>query len=149
MRLHQHQSEGVALKVVIQMNGAPNPTWEEVERAVRSLSRHPTKDDYVTLEVERLSSDSEIVEESSLVAYFIDSYGYYVSGRGWGDKDYYTLINSSLGDESIRVWCGGDYMTRKRLAFVDVPTAIQSLKCFYDTGRRDNQLEWELDDNCG
>jgi hypothetical protein len=101
------------------------------------VKAHPG-DRYISLRVD---------DEHSLIVYYTDE-GFLVSGLGVGDPDYYVLIDPALGEQRVSVWCAGNDMTRPRKVFVGERIAMQAMKHFFDTGRRDPALVWELDSKC-
>ncbi len=120
------------------INDEMNPSWPTVHSALLALPGLGP-DRYITLQVD---------DDTWMIAYHVPKYGFLITAHAEGDSDYYTLIDRQQGSECVRVWCAGEYMERLRLVFVDQERAVQALKFFFDTRRRDSALEWELDDKC-
>jgi hypothetical protein len=119
------------------LNEVADPTWEQIVSAVNEL-RSDSGDKGYTLTVD---------DENVLIVYHTTQ-GYLVSGSELGDTDYYVLTDPSLGEQHVTVWCAGTDMDRPRKVFVSDSLALQSLKHYFETGRRNPALQWEIDSKC-
>ena len=121
-------------KLSIDGNEAASPTWNDVEHSLRGLKQN--KDSWISI--------GDQTDENWLVVYFIPSYGYYVSGCGLGDIDYYTLVDRNVAADVVDVYLAGDVGAYTRNSFVDEATTLEALQTFFETGSRKASLSWEL-----
>jgi hypothetical protein len=80
-----------------------------------------------------------------LIIYFFSGLGYFVTVCALGDRDYFNLIDRSLGDEPVTVFLGGDTNTCPRYAFVSAELVLKAGETFYRTAERDLECEWVPD----
>lgn len=86
-------------------------------------------------------------DDSGFVILRISEFGYLVTGCGIGERDYYTLIDRSLGDEPVTAFDGGDTRVFIRYVFVSEPVLLKAAKTYYLTGKRDGDCEWVRDED--
>ena len=143
-RICQVELYGICMRLIEmepnsrQMDGEIDPSWDSVRTALALL---PSKGPDQGLSL-------EIGDNSWIIIYYVPDYGFLITIAAVGERDYFTLVNSLLGSECKKVWCAGEYMLRQRFVFVDKNRAEQSLKHYYETGFRDQTLEWMRDDDC-
>jgi hypothetical protein len=107
-------------------------TWEEVQSRLLGLR-----------DGESISLDAD--DESWLIVLRISEFGYLVTGCGIGERDYFTLIERSLGDEPVSAFDGGDTRIFVRYAFVSESVLLRVARTYFQTGERDRGYEWVLD----
>lgn len=122
---------------VSEMNGKNDPSWSDVIQLLDVVTDHPG-DKYMSLSID---------EEHSLVVYYTDR-GFLITGWGMDDHDFYVLIDPSKTNEKVTVWCAGDDMVRPNKVFVPEDIALKAVKSYFETGQRDRELHWEIDNNC-
>lgn len=110
------------------------PSWEDVEASIAELRQG----DDVWISI------GDEADENWLVVYWIAEYGYYVSGCGRGDDDYYSLVDPRLGSEVVEAYVAGENASYVRNAFVDETTMREALREFFETGRRKESAHWEV-----
>jgi hypothetical protein len=125
------------MPAVHSLNDQSEPRWEDVVVSLDEVKAHPG-DRCVSLRVD---------DDHSLIVYYTDE-GFLVTGLGVGDPDYYVLIDPALGDRHVNVWCAGNDMDRPQKVFVGEALALQAMKHFFETGKRDPALTWGLDSKC-
>jgi hypothetical protein len=121
------------------MNEQENPDWTSIVAAIHDLPNHDD-DRYVTVNVD---------DDSWFVVYYVPNLGYYLSGCGIGERDYFTLTCPPEGRDPVRVWMAGEHITRPRKAFVPETVALQALRHYFDTGQKDSSLAWERENDLG
>ncbi len=84
-------------------------------------------------------------DDTSLIVLHVAVLGYLVTGCAEGDRDYFTLIERSLGDEPVTAFDGGNTNEYPRFAFVSELVLLKAVETFYLTGQRDDRCEWVLD----
>ena len=114
---------------VTKFDDQESPTWEVVRDRLLSMQDETG----VTLEVD---------DETALIVYFFTSLGYFVSGCAVGDRDYFNLIERSLGDDPVTAFLGGDTNECPRHAFVSPSLLLKAVETYYLTGQRDSDCEW-------
>jgi hypothetical protein len=77
-----------------------------------------------------------------LIVLFIADLGYLVTGSGKREKDYFTLIERSLGDDPVSAFDGGNMNEYPRHTFVSQPLMLKAAEVYYRTGQRDPNCEW-------
>jgi hypothetical protein len=108
------------------------PTWEVARLRLLGLQ----DGDSLSFEVE---------DDVWLIVLHISEFGYLVSGCGVSERDYYTLIDRTLGDEPVTAFDGGDTRVFVRYAFVSAPVMLKVVQTYYLTGERDRDCEWVSD----
>jgi hypothetical protein len=83
-------------------------------------------------------------DDTWLVVLYIADVGYLVGGCALGDRDYYSLIESSLGDDPVTAFDGGNTNEYPRFAFVSQAVLLKAVETYYLTGQRDVSCEWVL-----
>lgn len=110
------------------------PSWEEVEQQFIGLKNNG----FWSLSVD---------DNTAMVILLIAEFGYLVSGQAVGDIDFYTLIDSTLGDDPVTAFDGGNTNEYPRYAFVSTPLLLKAMKTYYFTGQRDETCEWVLSED--
>jgi hypothetical protein len=77
-----------------------------------------------------------------LIVLHISAFGYLVSGQGMGDRDYFTLIERSLGDDPVTAFDGGNMNDYPRYTFVSADLMLKAVKTYFHSGVRDGECEW-------
>ena len=108
--------------------------WDDVLRSLPELKRSP----------DPCISVGDEDDEVWLVTYFVDGLGYYVSGCGTGDGDYYTLVDPEGSAGNVVAWFAGDEGTYQKNSFVTEQLMLEALQCLFDKGERKPTLAWEL-----
>jgi len=119
------------------LNEVADPSWEQIASVIRELKSDAGDKGY-TLTVD---------DENVLIVYHTMQ-GYLVSGSEQGDTDYYVITDPSLGEQHVVVWCAGTDMDRPRKVFVSDSLALQAIKHYFETGKRNPALRWEIDSKC-
>jgi hypothetical protein len=105
------------------------PPWEEAERRLLELP-------------DGGSISFDVGCGAFLIVLHIAEYGYLVTGYERGERDSFTLIERTLGDDPVTAFDGGDTRVFVRYAFVSQPLLLKALKTYYLTGKRDRECEW-------
>ncbi len=77
-----------------------------------------------------------------LIVLHISAFGYLVSGQGVGDRDYFTLIERSLGDDPVTAFDGGNMNDYPRFTFVSTGLMLKAVETYFHSGVRDGECEW-------
>lgn len=107
----------------------PDPTWERVRACLLDLR-------------DGGSASVDAGDDTWLIVLHIAELGYLVTGCGEGERDYFTLIERSLGDDPVTAFDGGNTNEYPRYSFVSKPVMLGALATFYATGQRDREYEW-------
>jgi len=108
------------------------PTWEVVKTRLLGMQ----DGGFLTLAVD---------DDTWLIVLYIADLGYHVAGCAEGDRDYYNLIERSLGDDPVTAFDGGNTNEYPRFAFVSEQVLLKAAETFYLTGKRDDGCEWVLE----
>jgi Immunity protein Imm1 len=108
-----------------------NPTWADVERAIRSLNGK-TRTALNLFHDER--SPDMVIGGGRRRLYHV-----MVGRRGVGPIN---LVNPSAKDDEIEMLIGGYGTDFPMWALVDLPTALVAAKTFWDQGKLDESLHW-------
>lgn len=90
---------------VVTLDGQEAPPWEVAEGRLLDLR-----------DGKSLSFETE--GDAWLIVLHISAYGFFVTGCSKSDRDYFTLIERTLGDEPVTAFDGGDTRVFVRYAFV-------------------------------
>ena len=110
------------------------PTWELVKSRLLGMR----DGDSLSLDVD---------DDTWLIVLHIAELGYLVSGCAKGERDYYALIERSLGDDPVTAFDGGNTNEYPRYAFVSEPLLLKATETYYLTGQRDDCCEWVLEED--
>ncbi len=106
-----------------------SPTWEQVRSRLIGLPDEKT----VSISLD---------DGAWLIALHSVGTGYLVTGYGQGERDYFTVVDRTSGDEPVTAFDGGNENEHPRYAFVGERLALKVFKTFYLTGIRDGDAEW-------
>ena len=109
-----------------------DPTWEQVRTCLLGLrdeQTHPV----------------DAGKDAWLIVLRSANHGYLVTGCGIGERDYFTLIDRTLGDDPVTAFDGGDTHEYPRHAFVSESLMLRAVAAYYETGQRDQRYEWVPD----
>jgi hypothetical protein len=81
-------------------------------------------------------------DDTWLIVLHISKLGYMVTGSGIGEKDYFTLIEPSLGVDPISAFDGGNINDYPRHTFVSEPLLLKATEFYYRTGQRNPECDW-------
>jgi Immunity protein Imm1 len=121
--------EGEIMARVTKVGHQDAPAWEVAQKRL------------LELQDERTLSFS-VADDTFLIVLRITALGYLVSGCGEGDRDYYTLIERTLGDDPVTAFDGGNTNEYPRYTFVSEPLLLKAVKTYFHTGQRDRECEW-------
>jgi hypothetical protein len=116
---------------VRRVNDCILPTWDETQRLLIQLRDKPGTQ--VSLEV---------ADDTWFVFEYVEDFGYYMSGCGPSDRDYFNLIDSRLGDEITQGYLAHELNSFPRYALVGQETLLRAAKTFFESGDRDPSCEW-------
>lgn len=110
--------------------------------SIDAINRH--------LEGIRIKADSHLSlcsddEDFFLLIYYIKSQGYYVTGSGLGDSEFYVLSDSEKNSATVEVWLDGNFATIELNRLVDKEKALMACEEFFHSGRRHKRLEWVVE----
>jgi hypothetical protein len=80
--------------------------------------------------------------DAFLIVLVIADLGYYVTGCGVREKDYFTLVERSLGDDPVTAFNGGDTNVYPRHTFVTQTLMLRAAQAYHQNGQRDPACEW-------
>ena len=115
------------------LNDQQRPSWDDVLSRLQVIKDHPGE----------RSIALSVGDDDHLIAYYTD-YGFLVETHSSGDVDYFALVDNSRGAESLSVWVAGDTIDRPLKAFVDEDDAIQAIRHYFETGKKNPALTWEV-----
>ena len=113
-----------------------NPSWKKVEAALKKLAGK--------------SEDRELcLHGDSEDTYLIVSCDpklklYYVSGSWEGESDYHEVFDRTKKPKRVEALVGGQNVDWKADSLVEIKTATQALRYFYDRQERDPKLSWRV-----
>ena len=81
-------------------------------------------------------------EDTWLIVLHISKLGYLVTGSGIGEKDYFTLVERSLGVDPVTAFDGGNLNEYPRHTFVSEPLLLKATEFYYHTGQRNPEYDW-------
>jgi Immunity protein Imm1 len=119
------------MPVVRRVNDCFHPTWEETQPLLLGLRDRPATQ--VSLEVD---------DEVFFVIEYVQGAGYFMSGCGPSDREYFNLVESSLGDEVTPGALAHENRSFPRYALVGAETLLRAARTFFETGQRDPTCEW-------
>lgn len=111
-----------------------NPTEEQVSSMLDGLREASEFDRY--LAVDAAGGDD------GLTIYFVPNLGFYVSGCGENESDYFTVVERPKRGDSVLAFVAGDEATYVRGAFISVHSAKRAAMHFLETGERAPDLTW-------
>lgn len=123
-----------ASHAVWRVNNNRSPSWDETERLLLELQHKPATQ--VSLETD---------SNSFLVIEYVQGLGYYASGCAHGDRNYFNLIESRLGDEAVEGYLVHQRHLFARYALVGQEAVLRAAKRFFEHGDRDPGCEWVLE----
>lgn len=95
--------------------------------------------------VDGSSLSLDVDNDTWLIVLHIAEFGYLVTGCGEGEKDYFTLIDRSLGDAPVSAFDGGNTNDYPRYVFVSEALLLKATEYYYRTGQRSPECEWVPD----
>jgi hypothetical protein len=125
-------AEGRPMPGVTRLDNEAAPAWDVAQLRLLGLR-----------DGESLSFDVD--EDTWLIGLHISGFGYLVTGCGVGERDYFTLVERTLGDEPVTAFDGGDTRVFVRYAFVSAPIMLKAVETYYLTAERDRESEWVSD----
>jgi hypothetical protein len=84
----------------------------------------------------------EVDDEAFFVVEHVEGCGYYMSGCGPSDREYFNLIESRLGDEITEGRLAHELVSFPRYALVSQERLLRAAKTFFESGDRDPTCEW-------
>ncbi len=108
------------------------PVWEAVKARLLGMR----DGDFTSLWVN---------EDTCLIVLFIADLGWLVTGCEEGEKEYYSLIERSLGDDPVTAFDGGNMNNYPRFTFVSEQVLLKATKRYFLTGERDPGCEWVIE----
>jgi hypothetical protein len=115
----------------------PDPTWEQVEEAVRRLDRHLYP--FVILRL-----DEEVVNDQQLE--IMGGRGAYWVAGTIGDYYQRRLHDPNRGQERVRVWTSDQGFAESAMYLCsDVEVVLRAARYFCEHGDLDPGLPWEED----
>jgi hypothetical protein len=124
------------MAAVKRVNDCFQPTWEDTQQLLLRLQDQTATQVSLTVD-----------EDVFLVIEYVQGPGYFMSGCGPSDRDYYNLIDSSLGDEITVGALALENYCFPRYALVGQVTLLQATKSFFETSKRDSTCEWVPESN--
>jgi hypothetical protein len=119
------------MPAVSRVDDCVEPTWEETQLLLLALPDRPS-----TQVILAVDNDTWFVVE------YVQGAGYFMTGCGPTDREYFNLVDLGLGDGITPGVLAHEDNLFPRYALVGPDLLLRAVRTFFETGQRDPTCDW-------